>query len=201
MPVRTADGNARCGPEPVCRDDAGAGERLQYALPLRRDPHARRGGGRKPVARFRRRRIERLGHRDGHAQHRSRRRDGIGGDPADEPAVRVGQGRRIVPGDHRPEPVVRHGAVGFSPDHAGHPPRPERHPDEIAGRHRHVRRYPVVVAAADRHRQQHLRPVAPRHASLSAESLFADGPAEGSAAVEGSAAWRAGIAGLSWANG
>ena len=189
--------HVRRSPEPLGRNGACAGKRLQNALPLRCDPHTWRGGGRgggrrgcKPVAGFRSRRIERLRHRDRHAQHRSRRGDGVGGDPVNEPAVRDRQRRRIVAGDHCLEPVVRHGAVGRAPDHARHPARPERHPYEIAGRNRHIRRYPVVVAAADRHRQQHLRPVRARHAFLSA-----DRPAEGSAA------WRAGIAGLSWANG
>ena len=107
------------------------GERRQHARPRRGHSFGRRPGEpdadpRPPLARLR---VE----AQRHAQHHAARRQRVVGEPLDEPHELGRERREIELSRHRLELLAAARAFR-GPDAAEHPPRAERHGDDVAGR-------------------------------------------------------------------
>ena len=94
-----------------------------------------------------------VGQAQGHGQSRALRRQGVAGEPIDELAQRVGQGRRLDPPRHLPQ-VRAAGALRHLPDHTHRLTRPERHLHDIARRQDQPGGHGVAIGVVERERDQ-----------------------------------------------
>ena len=90
----------------------------------------------------------------GQPQHHRQRRHGIVGRPREELAHRRRQRRHVEHPRHVAQPARIEVAAARAPDQPEHPPRPQRHLDEVA-RPRAARRRPVVEQPVEALRRHH----------------------------------------------
>ena len=155
-----ADADA-CLPGEVGRNPGhAAGKKVEDAAARRRHPFALFRHPYEPESGCRLWGCQSRRHAHRHAQHRSRRRQRISGDPIDEPEDRFGQRRCLVqPLGNRFQLGPVESLASPPPDDADDLARTQGRHDKIAWPERHPLGHGIVVGTCQRQRQQNRNPV------------------------------------------